>query len=218
MVNYYADEVIFDDPIPELNLPAGSSLKTVILSMVQKQAEIEQMIKGELYPAGQNGITAKDIKYETIISGGMGLEAQKIDGSEIKVKLERGPQAADVTVNARDFITLPEGAKIVSSVLNITGQKENGRTQIVPSSKQPIMNVSVPYSRFPITVDARVVVNTVDGDVELRKTVQVISDESIEQMTKFETIDRTSKPVAADLEAAMKQVETRLKHLETKKA
>lgn len=215
-MKYYADEITFEDSIPELNLPAGTNLKDVILRIVEKIISTDGLLQGELYPTGHNSITAKDIQYEGTTQGGLSQEAQKLIGSEIKIKVERGAQAADITLNAKDFITLPPGAQIASSSISVSGQKENGRTQIVPSSKQPIMNVNVNYSRFPLTIDARVIVNTVDGDVELRKSIQVNADQSIEQMTPFEVTDRNSQPVVADLQGAMKQIESRINHLETK--
>ncbi len=216
----YADEITFGESIPELGTGPEATLKDVILKLVEVVFKQNDLLQRELFPVTSNtAITAKDIAFDDPDSGNLSIEAQKIQGSEIKVKMERGSEAATLSYDLEEMLTLPEGSKIASAVVNISGQKLNGRTQVVPASKQKSMSVSIGYNRFPVTLDARVVVLTKDdGEVELRKTIEVKSEKDITQTTPYEVIDRTSAPATGDLESAIKRIAARVTHLETKKA
>jgi hypothetical protein len=218
-MQYYADEIIFSKPIPSLGLPAGETLETVILKLAEKLAEASGTLERELFPSGNNAIVSTaDIKHNGGFGvPGNGIEAQKLEGSEFKVKAERGEKAIDVSFDAAELIKLSEGQQIVSTTVNISGQKLHGRSQIA-NTKESKLRTSIEYSRFPVTLDARVMVATADGDVELRKQFKITSDESIEQATPYEVIDRTSRNNPTNLEEVMLQVDARLKNLETKKA
>lgn len=60
----------------------------------------------------------------------LGVEAKSLTDSIFSVSLDRGDNVADISYATDDFV-VPDGSKIVSTSVNISGQKHNGRTQIL---------------------------------------------------------------------------------------
>ena len=113
-------------------------------------------------------------------------------------------------------IPRPEGARGTASRTSISGQSVRGETQILNTQKNA-MQISIDYNRFPITVDTVVTVNTKDGDVELRRTQQISADQTGEQVTGFEILDRTNTNASTNLSDVIHRLEDRVTYLETKK-
>lgn len=221
----YTDEIIHNEAIPELGLPTGSSLTQIISALVAKGVNVDKLLDKELFPATP-AKTTDDITYKgQADTNQLGIEAQKLTGSALKVSVTRQDNAADVLYKVDDF-ELPEGASITSTVVNISGQKVNGRSQIVPNGKSRSMDVSVGYNMFPITIDARVVVATKTGEVELRKSTVLQANESASVNEEYEIIDRSAGQ-AGDIkltnkieqyEARLRKAESRLSAIEQKTA
>ena len=220
MMTTYTDQIKLSAPIPGLDLAQGDSLQDALEAIAEKFADIDKVLEKELFPSGPTDISAKHIKYtgDDTLTGSLSAEAIQLEGSLLKVEATRQDQAVDVTFKAADF-TLPAGAKIARSTVNVSGQRDQGRTEIANHTRNTEATMSIGYNRFPVIVDARVVVSMPDGgEVELKKTIQIDSAESFSQETPYELIDRTTKAKSTDLEAAFKQMSARVKSLENRKA
>ena len=215
MVQFTAD-IRLSAPIPSLNLPKDSSLQDVLEAMAAELARQSQLLESEIYPAGQT-ITTDDIKYtgDHFSSNGLSPTAAQFEGSPLKVETIKNANDIELKFKATDF-DIPADSTIASSTVNITGGLSMGRTQIL-NTIEPAMNQSIGYARFPVTLDARVVVTTPKGDVELKKSVTISSDGEISQEIPYEVIDRTTNPKPTNLTELAAQISDRLKIAERKK-
>lgn len=210
----FTDEIRHEEAIPELGVDAGSSLAHIINKMVEKFVDINNAMDKETFSASASGISAKNILYSNEQPLSLGVEAKKLTDSIFSVSLDRGDNVADISY-ATDAFVVPDGSKIVSTSVNISGQKHNGRTQIL-NTKSNKLTHSIQYNRFPIIVDARVVVATKTGDVELRKTVVLAGDKTVKQSLQYDIIDRSIQRVDNTLDGVIRDLDDRLKRIELK--
>lgn len=212
----YTTEIIHPHAIPELGIAANTTLAQILAIIGQKLGGIDLMLEQELFPQ-QPPKTSDEIVFngDTGVAN-LGIEAQKLAGSELKIDLTRQEEAMELKYNALDF-KLPEGAKVASVQVNIAGQKYQGRTTII-SGKNPEMQIPIAYNRFPITLESRVIVATKTGDVEMKKTMTISAEaQSKSEVVEYEVIDRSASPSGpSPLTDKIKQLETRLAKAESR--
>jgi len=212
----WTEDIKLSGPIPELDLQTGDSLQNALEAIAKEFGKINQLLEKELFPSSSTEITAANVKYvsEDPITGSLSGEALQYEGSLLKVEAVRQDHDVTLTFKAADF-ELPAGAKIASSTVNISGQRDSGRTEIANHTRNTEASMSIAYNRFPVTVDSRVVImNAAGEEIELRKSVVVNSDKTYTQETPYEITDRTSQAKPTDLEGALKQFSARIKSLE----
>jgi hypothetical protein len=214
----YTAQILLSRPIPSLGLSQGASLQDALEAMAERIVKQDELLQREIFPADFN-ITTDDIKYtgEGFSSTGLGPEAQELEeNAKLKIETVKGDSDVELKFSATDF-GLPEGAVIASTVVNVSGEMHMGRSEIT-NTKQQAGTVNIGYARFPVTVDARVVVNVPGkGDIELRKTMEITSDKDINQETPFQITDRTVQKKPTNLTEVLAQTGSRLKSAERKK-
>lgn len=214
----YTDEIRLSAPIPALGLGKDATLQEALEAIVKRIQQAEDVLEKEIYPPSPL-ITTDDIKYtgDGFSPNGLGPEAIELEeAARFKLETVKGEKDVELKFKATDF-KLPEGAVIASSTVNISGELSMGRSEIT-NTKQPGGTINVAYARFPITVDARVIVNVPDkGDIELRKTMQITSDKEIIEETPFQITDRTVQAKPTNLTEVFSQLGTRLKSAEKKR-
>lgn len=219
MMNIFTGDIKLSAPIPELDLQTGDSLQDALEAIASEFGKINGLLEKELFPNSPTEITAANVKFvsDESITGSLSADAMQFEGSLLKIDAVRQENDVSLTFKAAD-INIPAGSQIVSSTVNITGQRDLGRTEIANHTKTTEASMSIAYNRFPVTVDARVVILTPTGEVELRKSIQVDSAKTISQETPYDITDRTTQAKPSDMEGAMKQALARIKSLETRTA
>lgn len=213
----FTEDIKLSAPIPILGLSEGDSLQDALEAIAKRIHKQDELLEREIYPSA-TVMTTDDIKYtgEGFTITGMGPEAKFLEeNAQIKIETVKGEADVELKFNAQDF-DLPEGAVIASSIVNVSGELHMGRTTIA-NTKQAAGTINVPYARFPITLDATIVVATPKGDVELRKTTQISSDKDLAEQTPFTVTDRTIQPKPESMTEVIQQMQTRLKSAEKKK-
>lgn len=217
MMRIYTGEIRLSAPIPSLGLAQDATLQDALEAIASRLKKQDDLLEREIYPPAPS-ISTDDIKYtgEGFSTTGLGPEAQELeDNARFKIETVKGSDDVEVKFNVTDF-DLPEGSAIASSVVNMSGELHMGRSEIT-NTKQTGGTVNVPYARFPVTVDARVVVATPKGDVELRKSVTLTSDKNVAEETPWQVTDRTTQPKPTNLTEVFSQMNARLKSAEKKK-
>lgn len=209
----YTDEIRMSGPIPEFGIKQDDTLQSALEKMASAFMEKIQIIDKEIFPVSPE-VTTESIKHIGDIINGTELasDAKALEGSTVKVEFARQTEDVQLTFKATDF-PIPEGSVIRSSRVNISGERYMGRNEIA-NTDQPEMVVSIGYNRFPITVDARVVVNTPTGEVELKKVLRYESAKDLAQETPYEVIDRTTQAKPTNLKEVLKQFDSRIKSVE----
>lgn len=210
----YTDEMRVASPIPQLEISQDELLQSAIEKLAKAIVDIRGMLDREFYPAAAP-VSTDAIKHEPGSISKGGSDADQFEGTKLKIETTRNDQDMSVTFKAVDF-EIPAGSTLASSTVNVSGQRDKGRTEII-NSKEPEMTLSVAYNRFPITLDSRVVITTASGDVELRKKLVINSDKSISQETPYEIVDRTIQSTPTTLQDLLVQFDTRLKSVEAAK-
>lgn len=214
----FTNDIKLSAPIPSLGLAQGDSLQYALEVIAELLTKHDKTLEQELYPQ-QRDLTTDDIKYtgDGFAPTGLSPEAQAIeDVAKIKIETVKGENDVELKFDVTGF-DLPEGAAIASTIFNVAGQLSMGRTEIA-NTKQPAGTINIAYARFPVTVDARVVVAIPDkGDVELRKTMTLTSDNEIAEETPFQVTDRTTQKKPTNLTEIFTQMNSRIKYTERKK-
>lgn len=213
----FTDNIKMAAPIPELGINEGDTFQSALEKFAVIITDIRTLLNNEVYP-GAPAMSTDQIKHDddTLLSpDGLSPDAAQFDGKKIKIESVRHDETVDITFKTTDF-DIPAGSTLASSIVNISGQRNMGRTEITNTKERELV-VNVAYNRFPVTLDARVVYTTATGDVELRKSIVINSDKDFSQETPYEVIDRTTNSKPTYLKDTLRQMSGRIKSLESGK-
>lgn len=209
-----SEEVIHGKALPALGLGADAKLSDIISKISDRLENIEKILNKELFPP----VNDKPITTDDIISPAAPVtlrsDALALKESSLDYEVKKSETDVEITYDAH-VSNLPPGSQVLATSVTISGQKRFGRTQIA-ATKKPRMTASIAYSRFPVTLDARVRVGTPTGDVELTRKVQVSSDEQGAFSQPYEVKDLSPVVNAASLTEVIAQMDQRLKNIERK--
>lgn len=212
----YTNDIRLSAPIPSLDLPKDATLQEALEALAALANSHEDLLQKEIYPVASS-MSTDDIKYtgDAFSAKGLSPMAQQFEGTKLKIETVRTDQNVELKFKSTDF-NIPEDSTIASSVVHISGSVSMGRSEIL-NTKEPGMNVNIGYARFPVTLDARVVVTTPDGDVELKKTMTISSEEELNQEIPYDIVDRIPQKKPTNLTEVFDQLGNRLKAAEKKK-
>lgn len=209
----FSDNVIHKDGVPVLGIAPETAISAIINDMAQRIAELESRLSKEQFAVASesSAIEAKDI----VVSGPSekSEEAITLEGNNLDVNLVKDGTTVTLSYNALPSSPLPGAYKVTGTFVRVDGQKQFGKTKIA-TTKQPIMKMDIPISRFPVTLDATVTITTPRGDLDLKRKINISAEEVGDQIHPMEIIDRTPSSATTKLDDRLNQLDLRLKNVE----
>lgn len=136
-------------------------------------------------------LSSNDIISKSLIRNTSGVCSSKIINRTITHKLST---TQTTTTFGWDFLKLisdlPSGYEAALSSITVTGKGGNGRSNVIAQSKSPSSGVGVRVDQYPLTVDFLIRVSSPCGDVDLKKTIRVLSSTNTgEHSTVLDAVD-----------------------------
>lgn len=138
-----------------------------------------------------------NIKHE----GGIGDLTKTVLSADASALADRNVQfdvvpadgGADITVDLSQITTkLPQDNVVTKSNIVVSGKQDSTGSTTIFNTSNKYASTKVPLDRFPLTVQANVVVNTPSGDVNLNRTFQVQAGDGMDNLRTMDVKDTTA--------------------------